>query len=101
MADHYFYQLQPANALLKVTDELGPFNTWQKVGDSGKLVVSSGFVATGDDGQVLHSGPPDNVPVVTLAGASWQSTAGDSGSGTCHLCTGTPGPQSWVLERVE
>jgi len=102
MADtHYFYRIKPADALLRVTDVLAVPNVWQEIGDSGKLVVSNGIVDTRDDRQILHSGPPDNLQVVTLLGASWQSKPGDTGDGTCQACQNTPSPQHWTLERVE
>lgn len=100
MKTTYTYRLEPAGTILEVVDEVGPVNTWEETGDSGKLKVRSGIVTTKPEGQVLHSGPPDNAPVVTLLGASWDSKAGDSGPAACHLCSGTPDRQTWHLESV-
>src|SRR5687768_6406481 len=76
MATSYFYRLSPANTLLRVVDEFGPINTWEAVEHAEKLVVTPGIVSTTADGHILHSGPVDNAPIVTLFGASWNSVDG-------------------------
>lgn len=102
MPTNYHFRLTPAGTLLNVKDEFGPFNTWDAIEHAEKLVVTSGGVDTSQsDRMICHSGPLQNVPVVTLRGASFDSKEGDEGDATCDLCQQTPGPQRWRLVHVD
>lgn len=102
MPTNYHFRLTPAQTLLHVKDEIGPFNTWEAIEHEEKLVVTSGAVDTSQsDRMICNSGPSENLPVVTLLTASFDSREGDEGDATCDLCQQTTGPQRWHLEHVD
>ena len=100
MASIYIYALS-GGIRLKVTDSIGPLNEWEEVGNSGKLIITSGLLKTGCvPPKVCTSAPLSNPhEVVTLHDASWASEVGNTGAATVHLGTGTPGSQTWTLEQ--
>ena len=98
MSTTYRFSVQPCGADLQLEHNLLMPNTWTDKAGSGNLVVGSGNVDASQAGRLIcHSGPPDNSPVLTLLGASWDSKVGDRGNATCDMCNGTPDAQSWTV----
>lgn len=95
MATTYIYTLS-GGITIEVTDNIGPINEWNEVGDSGKLLVNGG---------TLNSNVPPKVctdkgqVVLTLHDASWDSEVGDTGRATVIASQNTPTNQTWRLTR--
>jgi hypothetical protein len=90
--------VSPCGANLAIEHNVLLPDTWNDDALAPTLIVPSGFVDSSDPTKlVCHSGPPDKTSVITLLGASWDSKVGDTGAGTCDLCTATPGPQTWTV----
>lgn len=100
MPDIYTFNLSEG-ITLEVNDERGPINTWRATRARDKLIVTSGNVSVTGEGMLLKSATAGYQTVVTLHGASWDSSAGNSGDATIHLGQGTPGSQGWSLESVD
>ena len=101
MTTKYYYELDDGGVELLVIDELGPINTWKDTTQPNDcLIIPGGIVSLRNDSKILHSGPPDNAPVVTLHGATWDSSVGDSGSVEGHLIDRCS-PTQWTLTKKE
>lgn len=97
MSTKITFAVSPCGASLVLEHDALPPDTWNDAALSPKLVISSGVVDSSDSSKLVCQSVPDNVPVVTLVGASWNSQVGDTGNGTCDLCKNTPDPQSWSV----
>lgn len=101
MATHYFYNLS-GGIVLRISYNIGPFNEWEEVGHSGKLLVSSGMVSSTVPPIICTSAPTANAQeIVVLHGASWDSKVGDQGNAEVPLGVGTPPKQNWQLTKIE
>ena len=97
MSTDYYYELDDGGIEIVVADEFLVPNTWRvERQDSDCLLITTGVVNVRTLGKICHSGPPNNEPVVTLFGASWESNPGDSGRAEAHFTNGCS-PKNWTL----
>ena len=102
MSTIYRFHVDPCGADLEVEHNLITPDTWTDKAASDKLIAGSGFVNSSDPSKLsCVSGPPDNLSILTLVGASWSSAVGDKGTASCDLCQNTPGAQNWNLYAIE
>lgn len=95
MSIEYYFDLNAGGLQFILNDEL---NVWEEISEGDCSVITSGIIQVVNNPKklVCLSGPPDNKPVVTLLGASWETKIGDIGIAEGHLFKGCT-PTKWHL----
>jgi hypothetical protein len=96
MSDH-FYKLSPGKIVLKLSKTF-PADEWtQTEGRVDCMLVTGGIVNAKHAGKLIcHTGPDDNLVVVVLNGASWDTPVGATGDAIIESQDQCQREQQWT-----